>query len=195
MQETWKDIPGYEGIYQASTFGRIRTIEGKTTFSVRHGERHWKSRILKPKGCKDPRLIGYRVSLWKDKKPHDYLVARLVAATFLGVDIHTKLTVNHKDGNRLNNAISNLEMLTHSQNITYGYQNGQYTQYKTTFIDNSTGEVMEFLSTAKAAEHFGVSSGVISNRCNTGNPFRSKDGREYLVSRELQLSIKQKLYS
>ena len=45
-KEMWKDIPNYEGIYQASTFGRIRTCEGKTTYTKRHGIRHWKQRIL-----------------------------------------------------------------------------------------------------------------------------------------------------
>ena len=49
-EETWKDIKGYEGIYQASSFGRIRTVEGKTTYTERHGVRHWKSRILKGRG-------------------------------------------------------------------------------------------------------------------------------------------------
>ena len=102
MQEIWKDIPDYEGIYQASTLGNIRTVEGKTTFSVRHGERHWKSRILKGRG--DNYKTGRRVSLWKDKKCKDWLVARLVAITFLGKP-ETNLTVNHKDGNRLNNKI------------------------------------------------------------------------------------------
>lgn len=47
--EDWKDIPGYEGIYQASNEGRIRSAPDKTTYTERHGVRHWKSRILKQK--------------------------------------------------------------------------------------------------------------------------------------------------
>ena len=66
MEEIWKAIPNYEGIYEASSFGRIRTCEGKTTFTKRHGIRHWKQRILKPKG--ETYATGYRVSLWKNRK-------------------------------------------------------------------------------------------------------------------------------
>lgn len=47
--EKWKDIPDYEGIYQASTLGRIRTVDNKITQSTRHGTRMWRGRILKIK--------------------------------------------------------------------------------------------------------------------------------------------------
>ena len=107
MQETWKEIPGYEGLYEASTFGRIRTCEGKKTYSILHGERVWKQRILKPKACSDYNICGYRVTLWKDKKPKDYLVARLVCTTFHENLIGTNMTVNQKGGNRLNNNVDN----------------------------------------------------------------------------------------
>ena len=126
MNETWKDIPGYEGIYQASTFGRIRTPEGKTTHSSLHGTKHWKSRILKGRGN---RPEGARVSLWKDKKAKDFLVARLVALTFLG-EPPEDFTVNHKDGNRFNNRIDNLEWLSRADNIRHGFITGLYSTQK-----------------------------------------------------------------
>ena len=47
--ERWQSIPYYEAEYEASNLGRIRTKEGKTTFTQRHGVRHWQQRILKPK--------------------------------------------------------------------------------------------------------------------------------------------------
>ena len=50
MEEIWKDIPNYEGIYQASNLGRIKTAPNKITYTKRHGVRHWKSRILKGRG-------------------------------------------------------------------------------------------------------------------------------------------------
>ena len=112
--EVWKHIPNYEGLYQASNFGRIRSVEGKTTESVWHGTRVWKGRILKNK-TKIPQECGFRVTLWKDKKSLDLLVARLVCMTFYGVpknmnnkDVKLRMTVNHKDGNRFNNNIENL---------------------------------------------------------------------------------------
>ena len=52
---------------------------------------------------------GYRVDLWKDGKPKTFLVCRLVATTFLEDLIDTNMTVNHKDGNRFNNCIDNME--------------------------------------------------------------------------------------
>ena len=80
--EVWKDIPDYEGLYEASSFGRIRTKEGKTTFTQKRGIRHWKSRIMKGRG--NNYSTGSRVGLWKNGKVKDWLVARLVAITFLG---------------------------------------------------------------------------------------------------------------
>lgn len=67
--EEWKDIPGYEGLYQASTLGRIRTCEGKTTSSARFEKRVWKQRIMKQKLNKNRKgRIDARVCLWKDGK-------------------------------------------------------------------------------------------------------------------------------
>ena len=78
--EEWKEIPGYEKLYEASTYGNIRTCEGKVTRTERHGERLWKQRVLKQKTDKG----GYkRVSLWKDGRGKTHLVHRLVSSTFL----------------------------------------------------------------------------------------------------------------
>lgn len=180
MQEIWKDIPGYEGIYQASTFGRIRTCEGKKTYSVLHGERTWRQRILKPKSCSDYSRIGYRVTLWKDKKPRDYLVARLVCTTFHENLIDTNMTVNHKDGNRLNNNVDNLEWLSLADNIRHGYENDLYKQNKTTLISQDTGEVFVFRSQSEAAKFLGRNHGYINNIISKNREFATaKDGGKY----------------
>ena len=133
MEEIWKDIKGYEG-YQVSNFGKIRTYK-KITFTKKHGIRHWKDRILHFKPStnskqKSKQGMGYRVDLWKDGKPKTLLVARLVATTFLEDLINTDMTVNHKNGNRLDNRVENLEWLSRADNIKYGYQNGQYANAK-----------------------------------------------------------------
>lgn len=133
MEEIWKDIPRYEG-YQASNLGRIRT-HNKVTYTKKHGNRHWKDRILhfKPSTTsnhKSKQGMGYRVDLWKDGKPKTLLVARLIATTFIEDLINTKMTVNHKNGNRLDNRVENLEWLSRADNIKYGFQNGQYPQSK-----------------------------------------------------------------
>lgn len=132
MNETWKDIPNYKG-YQASNLGRIRTYN-KVTYTKKHGIRHWKDRILKFKPSlptkRTKKGIGYRITLWRDGKPKDFLVARLIATTFLENLIDTKMTVNHKNGNRLDNRVENLEWLSREDNIRYGFEHNQYPQKK-----------------------------------------------------------------
>lgn len=141
--EIWKDIPGYEGIYQASTFGNIRTVEGKTTSNKRYPVRRWKSRVLKGRG--DNPKTGKRVNLWKDGKPKDWLVARLVAITFLG-NPPEGFTINHKDGNRLNNNLDNLEWLSLADNIKHGFANGLYPTKAVKLVSLTQPEVFIFPS-------------------------------------------------
>ena len=126
--ERWKDIPGYEGIYQASDTGLIRTKPGKTTYTERHGVRHWKTRVLKPKcqirkgntGKRDA-----RVNLWKDGKEKTWLVSRLVALTWCD-GYSDGMTVDHIDGNPGNNSCTNLEWVSLTENIKRGWTNGMY---------------------------------------------------------------------
>lgn len=174
MEEIWKDIPNYEG-YQASSLGRIRTYN-KKTYTQKHGERHWKNRILKFKPSTSSNNLGqgtgYRVTLWKNGKGKDYLVARLVATTFLENLIDTKMTVNHKNGNRLDNRIENLEWLSLSENIKYGFENGQYKQHKTILYNKN--EKYEFRSKSKASEFLGRNTGYISMCFNKNRKAISK---------------------
>ena len=162
-EEIWKDIPNYEGIYQASTFGRIRTCANKTTFTERHGVRHWKQRILKHRG--EYYKTGYRVTLWKNGKPKDFLVARLVATTFLG---KSDLTINHIDGNRFNNHIENLEWCTIAENVRKAFEMGLVPQRKVTLTNKKTKEVSTFRSMSETSKFLGFNHGYISCMVNRG---------------------------
>lgn len=125
--EIWKDIPCYRGLYEASDKGNIRSKEGKTTSSARCKKRTWKQRIIKQKYRKTKHgRCDAMVILWKDKKPHSHLVSRLIATTFIKNLLYSDYTVNHKDGNPLNNSADNLEWLSRADNIKYGFKNNQY---------------------------------------------------------------------
>lgn len=177
--ENWKDIPGYEGIYQASDMGRIRSAQGKTTSNKRYSKRVWKSRVLKPKvaGRGD-----YRVTMWKDGKCKTVLVARLVAMTWCE-GFSDELTVNHKDGNYRNNVPENLEWVTLSENIHHGFNTGLYENImkKVALVSEMTGEI-EFPSMGAASRFLGRPYGYISQAVKRGNRIMDRNGNVYLAS-------------
>ena len=177
--ESWKDIPQYEGLYQASSEGRIRTVEGKTTSNSRYAHRVWKSRILKGRG--DNHTTGKRVSLWKDGKRKDFLVARLVALTFLGTP-PDGYTVNHIDGNRMNNDIRNLEWLSLADNIRHGFATGLYAKtQKRVLLINGRLE-LSFPSTREASRFLGRYENYVSERHSMGKNAVSINGVSYAIS-------------
>lgn len=179
MEEIWKDIPNYENIYQASNLGRIRTAPNKTTYTKRHGIRHWKTRILKGRG--NFYQTGKRVSLWKNGKCKDWLVARLVAITFLGNPSKKCNTVNHINGDRLDNRIENLEWLSLKDNIIHAFDTGLM-PYKKIRLYNKNCD-MTFRSMAMASEFIGRNKGYISLRLNKNKKIFSKNGKEYYVEK------------
>lgn len=172
--EVWKDVVGYNGIYEVSDDGRVRTCEGKTTYTQRHGVRHWKQRILKQKVDK---YKNHRVTLWQDGKPKDFLVHRLVADAFLGIPAE-KLTVNHIDGNRENNKAENLEWLSLEENIREGFKTGLYPQRKIVLKDE-TGKEFEFRSMSECGRALGFSNGYISECIRSGRNIRDKSGKRF----------------
>lgn len=102
--ETWKPIPGYEGLYEVSDIGRVRSL-----FRYK--------RILDTHPNKGNGYIY--VQLWKDGKGKNHAVHRLVAMCFCE-NPHDKPFVNHKDETRTNNHADNLEWVTHKENCNYG---------------------------------------------------------------------------
>ena len=179
MEEIWKDIVGYEGLYQASNLGRIRTCEGKTTYTKRHGIRRWKQRIMLGRG--NNLITGKRVSLWKNGTFKEFLVARLVAFAFYGKDINDKnvenrrdlMTVNHIDGDRMNNVLSNLEIIPLKENITFGFDNGQYrkNQISITLTDKRTNTKLYFASMSEAERKLGLCHGYFSHLKSVKKPY------------------------
>ena len=180
--ELWKSIPNYEGLYEASTEGRIRTAEGKTTRSARFEKRVWKQRIMKTKKSirKGGKNCDLHVSLWKDGVEKTWLVARLVALAWC--DGYTDgMTVNHKDGNPLNNNIENLEWVTLADNIRHGFDNGLFSSQKECILIADNGERIPFKSLSKASAFLGRNNGYISLCIQHGRKAKTPQGYAYDV--------------
>lgn len=111
MEEFWKDIKGYEGLYQVSNLGRVKSLS-------RIDARGWnrKEKILKATKTKH----GYlQLSLRKNKKERKYLIHRIVAESFLE-NKYNYSDVNHIDEDKTNNKLSNLEWCNRTYNCNYG---------------------------------------------------------------------------
>lgn len=129
-KEIWKDIVGYEGLYQISNWGRIKSLNYRHT---------GKESIRKPTSNKG----GYlQVDLWKDGKIEHLSIHRLVAMHFLDVpDNYKEWEVNHKDEDKTNNCADNLEWCTRDYNLHYSsrlYRVDEAKKKPVVCIDNGT---------------------------------------------------------
>lgn len=165
MEEKWLEVPGYEGIYEVSDLGKVRSSKDKVTKSKLHGDRVWQQRILRQKTDKK----GYkRVDLWKKKQNKTYLVHRLVMLAFIGED-KNKPYVNHIDGNPSNNYLENLEWCTSQENLLHAYENRLNESPDPIILFNSnTQEMNYFYSKSKASEFLGRNNGYVSNLLKSG---------------------------
>lgn len=104
--EIWKDIPGYEGKYQASSMGGIKSLKGNPKQLLQSQTKN-----------------GYLcVSLRKDKRSKNWLSHRLIGIAFLGDN--PTLDINHKNGIKTDNRIENLEWCTRAENIQHSWRLG-----------------------------------------------------------------------
>lgn len=117
MEELWKDIPGYEGIYQVSNFGKVRNNKLKVlTGSQRYG--------------------GYTyVFLTKNSISKSFTIHYLVMLTFVGEKENNDIQINHKDEDPSNNRLDNLEYVTCQENCNYGNRIQRINQTKSQNID------------------------------------------------------------
>lgn len=148
-KEVWKDIPGYEGLYQVSNTGKVKSM------NYRHTD---VPRILVQANFRS----GYKfVNIYNaDKKRREYSVHRLVWEAFVG-PIPEGMQINHKDENKTNNSLKNLEIVTPKQNANFGTRNirGARSRMKPIAkIDIATGEILkEYPSLTSAMKEYGGS--------------------------------------
>ena len=129
----WKDINGYDGIYQINSDGQILSLNT--------------NKVLKPHSDKDGYLL---INLYKHKVSKSFKVHRLVADHF--IDTEKKETVNHKDGNKKNNKVDNLEWASRSENNKHAFDNGLKTQkadYLKKTVMITKGEISMFFESVK----------------------------------------------
>ena len=174
--EIWKDIKDYEGLYQCSSLGKVRSLDryveehsGKKQFR--------KGQIIKPKLNKN----GYlQLALNKNAKRKMKYVHILVAETFLENNEKLK-TVNHKDGNKLNNNIDNLEWSSYSENNQHAYNElhrpaaREGAKPKVVYIiDTYNNSVQQFNSITEATENIGLSHTQINRYIHSNKKWKGR---------------------
>lgn len=161
--EVWKDVVGYEGLYQVSNYGNVRSIDRYV--SGRWGKQLRKGKMLSQrKRCKTDHYLS--VPLWKENKLSQKMVHRLVADAFLGNQPEKQ--INHKDENPENNRLDNLEWVTPYENMHYNDlidRINHRNKRKICGFDMRGNLVYSFDSIAEAEEH-GFNRYAISQNIN-----------------------------
>ena len=186
QDEIWKDIPGYEGLYQASTKGRIRSLDVETNcivFGKKNAKRVRKGRIIKPFVNKG----GYHiVGLYLDGKVKKRSVHSLVMLTFIGPPPADKPQINHKDENKLNNSLSNLEFCDASYNQNYGtcIQRRVEKQSKLICQCDNDGNIIKVYKSLSELGRLGYSTGCICACCKKRYGFKTYRGYKWIYYEE-----------
>ena len=165
--EIWKDIKDYEGLYQVSNLGNVRSLD-MTIIQLHHWSNQYVKHIYKGrllKGSKNSN--GYRtITLHKGKKTEKRLLHRMIAEAFIP-NPNNYNYINHKDNNPSNNNVNNLEWCTQSYNIKYAYEQGNKTPPNTKEINQlKNGNILRtFISISDAERKTGIKGANISKCC------------------------------
>ena len=161
MQEVWKPVPGYEGLYEVSDAGRVRSL-GRFVRCDR-GKRWIKGVILIPVRVNGGYLI---VNLCKDGTMKACKIHRLVAHVFLSNPDNLP-EVNHKDEVKTNNCVDNLEWCDSKYNNNYGTRNNRLAEIfsKKVYQYTIDGELVKVWPSTAECKRNGFNQGTISRCC------------------------------
>ena len=161
MREEWRDVKGYEGRYMVSNLGRVKSLNYSNT---------GKEGIL---NARDNGKGYLRVKLWKDGKNKNCRINRLVAQAFLE-NPQNLPEVNHKDEDKTNNCVENLEWCSRSYNITYNGRAKKVGEKNTNnpkiskpvfSVNKESGLIMYWESIMEAERCTGINNGNIIKCC------------------------------
>lgn len=162
VNEIWRDIPGHDGRYRVSSIGNVMSV-GHIIVDSAGRTRVFHDKILSPCYGKNPRHAYANVCLSRpDGTQQRVRVHRLVAEAFIPNPDNLP-QVNHKDGNKANNKIENLEWRTIRENLLHAFRTGLHPNEKfekeagrrAVIVENQYGESMRFDSVSAAAAYMG----------------------------------------
>ena len=167
MEEIWKDIEGYENLYQVSNFGNVKS--------------YYSEKILK----QVTQNVGYKcVNLYKNKISKTYLIHRLVAQAFIE-NPQNLPCINHIDEDKTNNRVENLEWCNQQYNNNYAnhneklskslYENEKLSKKIEQYTKNGV-YVNTYLSSLDAERKTGISSTGINRCCNNVKYYKTAGG-------------------
>lgn len=171
MQEIWKDVKGYEDIYQVSNMGRVRSLD--IVIEARNGRIQYKKGKIMAIN-RYPNGYCY-VNFCVNGKRTSQLVHRLVATAFIS-NSENKPEVNHKDENILNNRVDNLEWMTSKENANYGTRNkrvGKKLSVKVIKLDKEHNPIKIYNSLIDAGKENNIDISSIIRVCK-GRQYTSK---------------------
>lgn len=167
MEEVWKPVRGFEGLYEVSNLGQIKSLS-RTVHRKNNRNQYIKGRIIRPAKTLD----GYlRICLLKSGKRKSFLVHRLVAEAFIP-NPKKLLEVNHKDEDKQNNNVNNLEWCSRKYNNNYKNHNVKVSRANKNGkkskpllqLDLNDNVIKKWPSTQEASRH-GFSQGGVSGCC------------------------------
>lgn len=183
--EEWRDIKGFEGLYQISNYGRIKRLSywreyiGKNQYTTFTSKYFIEEHILRVK------IDRYcRVQLYKNKDDSKfYLIHQLVAQEFIP-NIDNKPVVDHKNNDTYDNRINNLQWATHKENADYAWERGREKKFGINHKNskkigqfNLDGDLLNvFYGSGEASRHTGISDVTIRQACRGGYGCKTRGG-------------------